>query len=78
MVAPSLRQVGKLWPSELFFHQAVPTSSSLFGIDTFKKVVAPAQDFLGEGSIEVTLLSDLSHKDINTNDPVEFALAGRL
>jgi len=47
-------------------------------LDEFKRVVAPAQAILGEGSIEIPLLSGWSQKGLNTNDPVEVASTSRL
>ena len=44
----------------------------------FKKVVVPARAILEGGNIEACVSSGWSNKDINTNDLVEVALAGRL
>ena len=47
-------------------------------LDVFEKVVAPARAVLGVGNLEVSPSSSWSQKYINTNDPVEVVLAGRL
>jgi hypothetical protein len=74
----SLRQVGNSWPSGLIFRQPIPLQSSQKEIGAFKKVVVPVRAILGGSIIEPCGSSGWSIKDINTNDPVEVALAGRL
>ncbi len=78
MAGPFTRLVGKLWPSGLISPRTTHLSSCPSGTVAFKKVVALAQAILGKDSIELPLLSGWSQKDINTNDPIEVALASRL
>ncbi len=47
-------------------------------INLFKNVVVPARSFIGVGSLDVPRSSGWSHKDINTNDPIEVAHASSL
>jgi hypothetical protein len=44
----------------------------------FKKVVMPARSTLGGGTLSLPINSGWEGKDINIDDPVELALAGRL
>jgi hypothetical protein len=78
MAGPLTRLVGKSWPSGLISPRTTHLSSFPSETVAFKRVVAPAQAILGKDSIEFPLLSGWSQKGINTNDPIEVALASRL
>ena len=78
MAAASRIPIGKSWP------YASTSQLSPIGphfpstIYVFEKVVAPSRAILGVGNLEVPPSSGWFQKDINTDDPVEVALAGRL
>jgi hypothetical protein len=77
-IESSPRRIGKLWPSgstSLQTNQAVRFRSDTVA---FKKVIMHARATLGGGALSLPIDSGWAVKDINIDDPVEVALAGRL
>ena len=78
VAASSPLRTGKSWP---FGSTSLRTSllvCSQSESAVFKKVAMPARATLGSGTLSLPINFGWAGKDINTNDPVELALAGRL
>ena len=71
-------RIRKLWPCGSTSLQANRIVCSQSAIVAFKKVVIPARATLGGGSLSLPTNTGWAGKDVNIDDPVEAALAGRL
>jgi hypothetical protein len=74
----SPRRIGKLWPSGSTSLQSNQVVRFRSDTDAFKKVVMPARATFRGGALSLPINSGWAGKDINIEDQVEVALAGRL
>ena len=79
VVESSSRRIGKLWA---FFgstsQKPIRTMCSQGAIVALKKIVMPARTTLGGGALSLPISTGRASKDVNIDDSVEVALAGRL